>query len=74
MYRTFTRTQPVAFVGTTMGNHADDLQLPYGTVSSDPLLSWPSWKLSYTKSPCSDAYDRLVKTVNRIYQGWDEDL
>ncbi|XP_041798261.1 IgGFc-binding protein-like [Chelmon rostratus] len=43
--------------GNYNGNPSDDLQLPNGTVISDPGVFGPSWKLSDSESSCSDTCD-----------------
>ncbi|KAM9352917.1 IgGFc-binding protein-like [Symphorus nematophorus] len=55
-------------------NPTDDLQLPNGTVISDPDIFGPSWKLSDIESSCSDTCDSTCELCRSPVPEYTSDL
>lgn len=60
--------------GNYNDNPSDDLQLPNGTMISDPDIFGPSWKLSDIESSCSDTCDVTCKLCQYPMPEYTSDL
>ena len=60
--------------GNYNNNPLDDLQLPNGTVISDPDIFGPSWKLSNIVSSCSDTCDVTCELCHSPVPEYTSDL
>lgn len=60
--------------GNYNDNPSDDLQLPNGTMISDPDIFGPSWKLSNIELSCSDTCDGTCKGCQYPMPEYTSDL